>query len=194
MTKVAVVGHVEWVEFVCVPRFPRRGEVLHASGSFLRAGGGGGVAATVLAEHGAEVAFFTALGRDADGESAAEDLRGRGVELHIAWREEPTRRVTTLLEPGGERTIITIGERIAPRGDDDLPWHRLNGFDGVYVTAGDTGALRAARAARVLTATPRAGEALHDPDTALDALIYSGGARRPGAPPGDHRGGGRRAL
>jgi ribokinase len=174
MTKVAVVGHVEWVEFVSVPRFPDRGEVLHATGSFTRAAGGGGVAATVLSEHGAEVEFFTALGRDADGEAAAADLREHGVTLHVAWREKPTRRVVTLLEPGGERTIVTIGERLAPEGEDELPWDSLAGFDGVYLTAGDVGALRAARRARMLCATPRAGQALRDPQTTLDALIFSG--------------------
>ena len=173
MTRVAVVGHVEWVEFVQVSRFPRRGEVLHATGSFHRAAGGGGVAAAALAEHGAEVEFFCALGRDADGELAAEDLRAHGVALQIAWREAPTRRVVTLLEPGGERTILTIGERLAPRGEDPLPWERLAACDGVYVTAGDTGALQAARRARTLTSTPRTGLALEDARTELDALIYS---------------------
>jgi len=56
MTRIGVVGHVEWVDFLPVPRFPHRGEVLHAEGGFLRAGGGGGVAAVVLAEFGAEAA------------------------------------------------------------------------------------------------------------------------------------------
>ncbi len=173
MTRVAVVGHVEWVEFVCVPRFPERGDVLHATGSFTRAAGGGGVAAAVLAEHGVEVEFFCALGRDPDGEAAATDLAGRGVQLHIAWRPAPTRRVVTLLEPRGERTILTIGDRLAPEAADALPWERLAGCDGVYLTAGDVGAVRAARRAGVLTATPRAGEVLGDETTTLDALILS---------------------
>jgi ribokinase len=43
----------------------------------------------------------------------------------------------------------------------------------VYFTAGDLGALRAARAARVLVASPRAGETLRQ-GVALDALVLSG--------------------
>ena len=31
MTRVAVVGHVEWVEFARVPRLPAAGEIVHAS-------------------------------------------------------------------------------------------------------------------------------------------------------------------
>ena len=72
MHRVAVVGHVEWVDFIEVERMPREGEVLQAEGPFARAAGGGGVVAAVLAELGAEVDFFCALGDDADGHAAAE--------------------------------------------------------------------------------------------------------------------------
>src|SRR5437588_10089963 len=125
MTRVGVVGHVEWVDFLPVPRFPHRGEVIHAQGGFLRAGGGGGVAAVVLAEFGAEVEFFTALGDDAAGRAALDQLTDRGVHVHVAWRDEPTRRAVTLLEPGGERTIVTIGDRPEPGGPDGLDWEAL---------------------------------------------------------------------
>ena len=154
-------------------RFPRRGEVLHARGSFKRAAGGGGVAAKVLAEHGADVSFFCALGQDEDGEAAAAQLREHGLDLHVAWRLAPTRRVVTLLEPGGERTIITIGSRLQPEGGDELPWPQLADCAGVYFTAGDGDALRAARQATALVATPRAGIALSDPETPVDALVFS---------------------
>ena len=77
----------------------------------------------------------------------------------------------TLLDGGGERTIITVGERLAPRGDDDLDWDLLRRVDGVYVTAGDAGAIRAARAAPVMTVSPRAGP---PPDgVTADATILS---------------------
>jgi ribokinase len=173
VVRVAVVGHVEWVDFVELERFPVRGEIVHARSAFTRAAGGGGVAAVVLAELGAEVDFFCALGRDADGQAAAEQLTGRGVRVHVAWRPEPTRRAVTFVE-GGERTIVTIGERLEPLGSDDLEWDRLQGADGVYFTAGDAGALREARRARVLVASPRGREALVDPEAQVDALVYSG--------------------
>jgi ribokinase len=173
--RLAVVGHVEWVDFITLDRFPREGEVAHATDAFSRAAGGGGVAAAVLAELGAEVDFFTALGRDPHGEAAADELANRGINLHVAWRcEEPTRRALTLLEGAGERTIVTIGERLAPAGADDLDWDRLADAAGVYFTAGDAQALVKAREARVLTASPRAREVLNTPEgPQLDALIFS---------------------
>src|SRR5579859_7749592 len=113
MPRLAVVGHVEWVDFIPVSRMPRPGEVLHAEGAaFSRAAGGGGVAAVVLAELGADVDFFCALGDDAHGHAAAEQLAERGVDARVAWRSQPTRRALTLLEGAGERTIVTIGERL----------------------------------------------------------------------------------
>ncbi|MBV8987265.1 MAG: hypothetical protein JO372_01765 [Solirubrobacterales bacterium] len=141
MTRVAVVGHVEWVEFVSLERFPQPGVVLAASNAFAHAAGGGPVAAAVLAELGAEVDFFTALGDDSLGRAAAAELRGRGVHVHVAWREQPTRRALTLLDDSGERTIITLGERLQPVGFDELKWDLLRDASGVYFTAGDPGAV-----------------------------------------------------
>jgi ribokinase len=173
MTRVAVVGHIEWVDFIPVAAYPRRGSVLHAERWFARAAGGGGVAAATLADLGAEVDFFCALGEDAHGLAAQEQLRERGVTMHVAWREQPTRRAVTLLEPGGERTIVTVGERLGTRGDDEHPWEHLREADGAYFTAGDTTALERARQARVLTASPRGGDPLFGEGVPIDALIYS---------------------
>ena len=166
------MGHVEWVDFVELDRLPREGEIVHARSAIARAAGGGGVAAVVLAELGAEVDFFCALGEDADGHAAADQLAGRGVRVHPAWRQQPTRRAITLLEQG-ERTIVTIGERLEPVGSDELAWDRLDGADGVYFTAGDATAFREARRARVLVASPRGREALAT-GPRIDALVYSG--------------------
>jgi ribokinase len=171
--RVSVVGHVEWVEFMLIGPYPQAGDVVNADRSFIRAAGGGGVAATVLAEHGAEVDFFCALGRDGDGEAARDQLGERGVRVQVAWRSAPTRRAVTLLDEAGERTIVTIGDRLAPAGEDALAWHRLADVGGVYFTAGDSAALERARTARFVVATPRAREALEAPGPMIDALIYS---------------------
>lgn len=175
MTRVAVVGHVEWVEFVSLRAFPERGAVTHAEDAFTHAGGGAVVAAAVLTDLGAEVDLFCALGRDDNGKAAQAELTARGINVHAAWREAPTRRVITLLEGEGERTIVTIGERIQPHGDDRLAWDRLAAAEGVYFTAGDAGAARRARQARTMVSTPRARDALAGGNVTVDALIYSRG-------------------
>jgi ribokinase len=131
------------------------------------------VAAVVLVGLGAEVDFYCALGDDANGEAAAAELRERGVNVHAAWRPSPTRRVITFLEAGGERSIITIGDRLEPQGSDDLDWERIATADGVYFTAGDRGAAERARKAPVLAASPRGRDGLAAPGMTIDALVYS---------------------
>jgi ribokinase len=173
MTRVAVVGHVEWVEFLPVPRFPDSGDVVNAESSFLRAGGGGGVAAVMLAELDAQVDFFCALGRDDAGRAALAQLEDRGPRVHVAWRDQPTRRAITLLEPSGERTIMTIGERLEPRGADELDWALLADVSSVYFTAGDVEALGYARRSPVLVASPRARDVLET--SVVDAIVFSQG-------------------
>src|SRR5215831_3591286 len=103
--RLAVVGHVEWVEFVRVGRLPGAGEIVHADEFFEEAAGGGGVAALRLAELAGGVEFFTALGEDGLGRRACEELSARGVTMHVDWIDEPQRRALTFIDAGGERTI-----------------------------------------------------------------------------------------
>ena len=50
MTRVAVVGHVEWVEFAHVEHVPRAGEIVHASDTWEVPAGGGPGAAVQMAK------------------------------------------------------------------------------------------------------------------------------------------------
>ena len=174
MTRVAVVGHVEWIEFARVPRLPGPGDIVHASECWEEAGGGGAVAAVQLARLGSGADFFTALGNDARARASAERLAAHGVRVFAAPREVPQRRGFTHIDADGERAITVIGERIVPHGEDPLPWERLAETDGVYFTGGDAGALRAARQAHALVATPRADATLLSAGVRLDALVRSG--------------------
>ena len=58
--KLAVVGHVEWIEFVRVERVPLRGEIVHAQEVWAEAAGGGAVAAVQLARLAGSSTLFTA--------------------------------------------------------------------------------------------------------------------------------------
>src|SRR5438067_1292046 len=62
--QVAVVGHVEWVEFARVDELPSAGEIVRARESWEEAAGGGAVAAVQLVNLAGSCLFFTAL---ADG-------------------------------------------------------------------------------------------------------------------------------
>jgi ribokinase len=170
---VAVVGHVEWVRFARVSQMPRAGEIVHAREPFEEPAGGGAVAAVQLARLAGECVLITALGDDEHGRRSVERLRELGVEVRAARRAAPTRTASTLVDDAGERTIVTYGPRLEPLGGDtELAWSELAEMDAVYFTAGDVGALRAARAGRVLVASPRATDALGH-GVGLDALVLS---------------------
>jgi ribokinase len=172
--KVAVVGHVEWIEFARVPELPAAGAIVHASEVWEEPGGGGAVAAVQLARLAGGGSFFTALGDDELGHRAHEALLALGLRVEVAWRQLPQRRAFVHVDARGERTITVIGDRQGPHGDDPLPWDDLAGADAVYLTAGDAEAVRHARAARILTATARAMPSLIAAGVALDALVASG--------------------
>jgi ribokinase len=171
--RVAVVGHIEWVEFARVDRVPAAGEIVHSEGSWQDVGGGGGVAAVQLAKLAGGCGLFTRLGDDALAGQVRDRLESLGVRVH-AEHAGRTRRAVTLLDRGGERTITTLGERLAPSGSDPLPWGELHGADAAYFTAGDRAAVEAARSARILVATSRVVPALADARVQLDALVGSG--------------------
>jgi ribokinase len=184
--RVAVVGHVEWIRFALVEDVPRAGEIEHSSDDWEQAGGAGAVAAIQLALLADEAHLFTVLGGDELGTRAREELAARGVTVHVAVDERPTRWAFVTCDETGERTITTVGSKLRPRGHDDrLPWHELAGMDAVFFVAGDVDAVVAARRARVLTATARDLATLQRASVLVDALIGSGGDEDERYHPGD---------
>ena len=174
--RLAVVGHVEWVEFLAVDQLPRPGAIGHALRSLQEPAGGGAVVAVQMARLQQQpVQFFTALGRDSVGEACVKRLEHLGLEVHVGWRETPTRRGLSMVDDEGDRAITVIGERLTPTLDDDLPWDALAACDGLFVTAADAPLLKACRSAAVLAATPRVRlPVLQEAKVLLDALIGSG--------------------
>ncbi len=171
--RVAVVGHVEWIDFVPVERLPEPGGILIQPESFGHAAGGGGVAAVCLARLAGGSTFFTALGDDAFGRASVAALEAQGVSVDVAWRDGPQRRGFCYLAADGERTITVLAEKLRPCRDEPLAWDELAHFDGVYFTGGDADTLRAARAARVLVATARELATIREAGVEVDALVRS---------------------
>ena len=170
--RCAVVGHVEWVEFVVVPRMPGAGEIAQGESVLSEPAGGGAVHAMQLARLAGRCEFFTVLGEDELGRQAERRLADLGLDVH-AQRFGTTRRGWVHVDAAGERTITVIGEKLRPHGP--LP---LDGYDAVFFVAGDAEALRAARAARFLAAVTRELPTLREAEVPLDLLV--GSARDPG--------------
>jgi len=184
--KVAVVGHVEWVEFARVEKVPRPGGIVHAGETWAQAGGGGAVAALQLARLAGDAVLFTALGDDELGRRAADELASYGITIHSSTRSEPQRRAFCHIDEHGERTITVLGDKLRPAGEDgDLPWEELARADAVYFVSGDIAALRQARRGGILVATARELATLRAARVGLDALVGSGDDEGERYQPGD---------
>ena len=175
--RAAVVGHVEWVDFLIVGALPQAGEIDHARAAYEAPGGGGAMGAYALRALTGACAFYTAIGDDDRGRRTLDALRAAGLDVHATVRRGvPQRRVVTYLAgEQGERAITVLGERLVPLGADDLPWASLGHYDAVYLTAGDAAVARAARAAPLLVATARAREPIVEAGVHVDVLIGSAG-------------------
>jgi ribokinase len=172
---VAVVGHVEWIEFLRVEAVPKPGEIVGTTETWGEPAGGGGVAAVELARLAGGSSLFCLLGGDELGARSRSRLEAAGVTIHSPQSDEPQRRGFCYVDEVGERTITVIGDKPRPKGGEGtLPWERLDEVDGVYFTAGDAEAVRQARRARVLVATARELPTLHAAGVELDALVASG--------------------
>jgi ribokinase len=172
---LAVVGHVEWVEFVRVEHVPRPGEIVHALETWEEPAGGGAVAAVQLARLNGSVHFFTSLGNDELGRRSREELESRGVTVHATTARGPQRRAYTYVDERGERTITVLGGKLLPEGGDGtLPWEELARCDAVYFVSGDVAALHASRRAPLVVATARELATLRRAGEELDVLVGSG--------------------
>lgn len=173
--RVAVVGHVEWVQFARVEHVPGPGEIVSALETWEEPAGGGAVAAVQLANLNGSVDFYTSLGDDDIAQRSRERLSALGVTVHACAAGQPQRRAFTFVDGDGERTITVLGPKLRPSGEDgSLPWEQLERCDAVYFTGGDVAAVRAARRARVFVATSRELATLHRAGEELDALVGSG--------------------
>jgi ribokinase len=172
---VAVVGHVEWVEFARVDHAPAPGEIVHALETWEEPAGGGAVAAVQLANLAGSCLFFTALADDELGRRSREELEARGVTVHATHAPGKQRRALTHVDEAGERTITVLGEKLLPSGEDgSLPWEELRRCAAVYFVSGDVAALRAARHCPVLVATSRELVTLRRAAVDVDVLVGSG--------------------
>ena len=172
---VAVVGHVEWCEFARVDRVPRAGEIVHVFDRWEEPAGGGAVAAAELARLNGSATLYTALGNDDLGRRAREELERLGIRVEAEAVDDSQRRAFVYVDEAGERTITVLGDKLVPRGSRHrLPWRELARADAVFFVSGDTDAVAAARAARILVATARELPTLRQAAVELDALVGSG--------------------
>lgn len=105
----AVIGGVSWNQVVDVPRLPQgRTETLFATGSREGIGATGSGKALNLARLGFATRLHALVGDDAEGDRAAAELAGAGVELCRVPDPAGTERHFNLMDPQGRRASIYL--------------------------------------------------------------------------------------
>ncbi len=172
---LAVIGHIEWINFLMVDKLPKPGVISHSKKSIEFPAGGGSVIAKILSDLTInEVHFFTSLGNDYYGKQCFNILSNMGIKLHVAWRDKPTRRGFSLTDNSGERAITVVGERLAPTCRDNFDWNIFKKMDGIFITAADSGIFKKARVAKIVCTTPRVGlNTINKSNIFIDGLIGS---------------------
>lgn len=152
--RVVIIGHVEWVTHA-LGHLPDRGHIADLHDPWCEPAGGGGVAAVAAARLGAQVTLVTAFGDDPAGSESRRILKDRGVSVVASRATGPQTPVLTIIETGGERTIMVVGPRMQARASDVTETDLFAVADSVYYTGEDPELLRLARQARHLVVSGR---------------------------------------
>ena len=171
--RIGVVGHVEWVLFGYAAAVPDAGDIVHLRDPFEEPAGGGAVVAIALARAGADVIFCTALAQDTEGAATRMRMADEGVDLRVGPRPGRQARAMTILDDGGDRTIIVSAPNAYPRADDPLRWEDLADCSAVYATCGEPSGIVEARRAPILVCSARQMDALVESGVRADIVIGS---------------------
>lgn len=106
-----IVGPIAWDWPYRLNQMPSSGGVAHAQALPGRLGGTGANVARAVASRGHRVQMVGYVGDDEWGAKSKEDLAARDVNIeHVVGFETGTSQVLLFVEPGGERTIISVAE------------------------------------------------------------------------------------
>jgi len=116
MASVVVVGAINIDLVIRLPRLPARGETV-TGGTFTTAHGGKGANQSVAARRlGADVTLIGAVGDDAFGREAVENLKAERVDIsQVVLKRKPTGVAQIMVDDEGENVVA-----VAPGANSDV--------------------------------------------------------------------------
>jgi ribokinase len=135
---------------VRIPHLPRPDEKLWVEIIGEQQGGMGANAAAAFAALGGRAALVTALGNDARGQAAIDDLEQRGVDVSgLVHLDEPSFWTLALLGDGGEKSLLQFATPALHVPWDAVDWSILDGAAYAHTVADEgDGNLRLIRESR----------------------------------------------
>lgn len=118
--RLAVLGLSGQSIFLSVDHFHQNGETVHAHSLFHEPGGKGYNQAVAAARLGAQVAYLTAVGDDADGEECRSRLLEEGVTPVCARKQAHTAYAAILTDRAGENRVTVYPGASALLSEEDV--------------------------------------------------------------------------
>lgn len=108
--KILVIGSTNIDNVAAVAHIPEAGETIISSDFALHFGGKGANQAYAAGKLGGDVAFLSAVGADAQGESALQNLNSVGVDTRnvVKLQGVPTGMAWISVSAGGENCIVAV--------------------------------------------------------------------------------------
>lgn len=106
--KIAVLGLAGTSVFMTVDHFHQPGETVHAGSLYREAGGKGMNQAAAAARLGAEVSFYTCLGKDEGAALCRAALKKEKIQPLIQEAEEPSAYACILTDREGENRVTVF--------------------------------------------------------------------------------------
>lgn len=122
-SRLAVLGLSGQSVFLSVDHFHQNGETVHAASLFHEPGGKGYNQAVAAARLGAQVAYLTAVGEDADGEECTARLREEGIEAFCVPKPTHTAYAAILTDRRGENRVTVFPGASALLSAQDVREH-----------------------------------------------------------------------
>ncbi len=128
--KIAVIGSINYDQFIQAERIPKKGETVHGYDVNYGIGGKGANQAVAIARLGGEVTIFSCVGADRQGEWLIRQLAKEGVDTRYIQRIEG---VTTGV------AFITIGEKdntivVVPGANNEVNVSYIDSINGELKT------------------------------------------------------------
>lgn len=120
---LAVLGLSGQSIFLSVDHFHQNGETVHAHSLFHEPGGKGYNQAVAAARLGAQVAYLTAVGDDADGAECTARLKEEGIEAFSVQKTAHTAYAAILTDRAGENRVTVFPGASAQLCAQDVRTH-----------------------------------------------------------------------
>ena len=129
MKNILIIGSTNMDYTVYVDKMPSDGETVEGSSRFIQPGGKGSNQAIAAFRAGGNATFFSAVGKDQDGEAVSALYEKIGMKNQLKISDKVTGNATIIVDRGSENRIIVVSGANGDIRPEDVPENLLKSAD-----------------------------------------------------------------